>query len=267
MGTTQRIVPGVTGEPNWGNLSRGITAVAGTVEKETSEAAKEDPNVKRQGQLSKRREEQVKQTVGRLILAAGGRTAVKQGRSSTVGRAGRRGARRLANFLSAVDSSGLAAALSTTISPLANLSGLSVEEAIQRVILYCSDGSTGMDETAANAACNHLMQHFAEQAATPEEFEAAMQGTIAEYGVEYLLCDYFGYYIFEHLSQRFQEKITQVRGQAISVATFDEIKLDIIGRVHLIGAERPISQTNWQSSQGQQIIDDIFDSVLAIFQP
>ncbi|MBB6609687.1 hypothetical protein H7F15_01430 [Pontibacter sp. Tf4] len=266
MGTTQRIVPGVTGEPNWGNISRGVTSVAGTIQKEQTEEKKDEPNTKKQQQLTKRRQEQVKQTVGRLIQASGGRAAVKSGRSATLGRSGRRGAQRLSGFLSVVATGGLAAALSTVTSPLANLTGLTNDEIIRRIVAYCSDASTGMDETAANAACNHLMQHYAEQAQTPEDLERVMQGAIAANGVEFLLCEYFGFYIFEHLSQRFQEKITQDRGKAVSSATFDEIKLDIIGRVRVMGATKPISQINWHGPQGHQIIDDIFDSVLVIFQ-
>ncbi|WP_439882195.1 hypothetical protein ACSX1A_03325 [Pontibacter sp. MBLB2868] len=240
--------------------------MAGTVEKEKNEADKETPDAAKLNQLSTRKAEQIKVAASRLILAAGGRASVKSGRSSTVGKAGRRGASRLASFFSIVGTGGVAAAISNVNLPLANLAGLSVDEIIQKVILYCSDGSTGMDETAANAACNHLMQQLAEQAATPEAFEVAIQEAITDKGVEFLLCEYFGFYIFEHLSQRFQEKITQARGQAVSAATFNEIKLDIVGRVHVIGASRPVSSINWQSSQGQQIIDDIFDSILGIFE-
>ena len=34
MGTTQRIVPGVKGQPNWGDLNKSIIHIAKTVEKE-----------------------------------------------------------------------------------------------------------------------------------------------------------------------------------------------------------------------------------------
>lgn len=267
MGTTQRIVPGVTGEPNWGNTSRGVTAIASTVNKEQSEHEKEEPDVKRQQHLSKHRQKQVGQTVGRLIQAAGGRMAVSSGRSATMGLSGRKGAKRLSTFFATVSSNGLAAALSTPNNPLVSLAGLSIEQIIQRIILYCSDGSTGMDETAANAACNHLMEQYAMQAQTPEEFELALQAAVETSRVEFILCEYFGYYIFEHLSQRFLEKITQDRGQVVSAATFDEIKLDVIWRVRVLGASINISNINWQGQQGQQIIDGIFNDVLTIFQP
>lgn len=34
MGTTQRINPGVTNQPNWGDLSNSITQIAKTIEQE-----------------------------------------------------------------------------------------------------------------------------------------------------------------------------------------------------------------------------------------
>jgi len=267
MGTTQRIIPGVTGEPNWGDVSRGVTAVAGTISKEEQEAEKDEPNPKRQQKLETRRRGQVNAAVERLLRAAGGRTVVRQGGSRSVGRAGIQVARRLSTFLSTVSTGGLADAISTVDLPLADLAGLTVEQILQRVIVLCSDTSTGMDETAAMAACNHVMQQLAEQVETPQELEASIQEVVATDKVDFLLCEYFGFYIFEHLSQRFQEKITQVRGQSLAAATFNEIKLDIIGRIHVMAATRPISRINWQGAQGNQIIEGIFDSVMAIFLP
>ena len=267
MGTTQRIIPGVTGEPNWGEVSRGITSVSGTVSKEEQEASKENPDVKRQQQLDARRRKQVNNAVGRLVQAAGGRSVVKGGSSASVGRAGTRVARQLAAFFSTVSTGGLAGALSTATSPLANLTGLTVDQLVQRVLLFCSDASTGMDETAAMAACNHVMQEIAEDAQTPQDLETAIQAVVADDRVDYFLCEYFGYYIFEHLSQRFLEKLTQARGQALAATTFNEIKLDIIGRVHVMAATRSIAQINWQGIQGHQIIENIFENVMAIFQP
>lgn len=264
MGTTQRIIPGVTGEPNWGNLSLDITTVSKTVSKEEQLEKQAQPNPKLQQKLSKRKKAQIKNAVGHLIQAAGGRAAVRSGSSSATGRAGTRVARQLTQFFSAVGTSGLSGALSTPSAPF-NFTGLSVEEIIDRIILLCSDGSTGMDETAALAACAHVLEQLEQPGQTPAQLEAAMQAIVAANGLEAILCDYFGYYIYEHLSQRFQEKITQLKGQAIAAATFEEIKLDILGRVQVIASTRPLAQINWSGAQGSQIIEDIFDSILALY--
>jgi len=34
MGTTQRMTPGVSGEPNWGDLNKSITHISKTVKRE-----------------------------------------------------------------------------------------------------------------------------------------------------------------------------------------------------------------------------------------
>ena len=264
MGTTQRIIPGVTGEPNWGNLSLDITTVAKTVDKQGQLANQPQPNAKLQQTLSKRKDRQIKQAVGHLIKAAGGRRAVSRGTSAATGRAGTRVARQLTRFFTLVGTGGLGGALATPAAPF-NFSGLTVAEIIDRIILLCSDGSTGMDETAAIAACGQVLGQLEQPGQTPQQFEAALQTLVAGNGLEKLLCQYFGYYIFEHLSQRFQEKITQLKGSAVAAATFDEIKEDILGRVQVIAAARPIAQIDWVGPQGSQIIEDIFDSILGLY--
>lgn len=264
MGTTQRIIPGVTGEPNWGNLSLDVTTVSKTVDKEEQLANQSQPNPKLQQKLTKRKSAQIKKTVRHLIAAAGGRTAVSSGSSAATGRAGTRVARRLTRLFSAVAAGGFVSALATPAAPF-DFTGLTVEAIIDRILLLCSDGSTGMDETAALAACAHMLEQLERPGQTPQQFEAAMQAAVAGSGLEELLCQYFGYYIFEHLSQRFQEKITQLKGAAVAAATFDEIKLDILGRVQVIAANRPLAQIDWAGAQGNQIIEGIFDSILALY--
>lgn len=264
MGTTQRIIPGVTGEPNWGNLSLDITTVSKTVGKEEQLASQSQPNPKLQQKLSKRKGIQIKNAVGHLIRAAGGRAAVRSGTSAATGRAGTRVARQLTQFFSVVGANGLGGALATPSAPF-NFSGLTVAEIIDRIVLLCSAGSTGMDETAALAACAHVLEQLEQPGQTPQQFEAVMQALVAANGLETLLCNYFGYYIYEHLSQRFQEKITQLKGQAVAAVTFEEIKLDILGRVQVLASTRPLAQIDWVGPQGIQIIEDIFDSILALY--
>ncbi|RPD44116.1 hypothetical protein DNI29_22220 [Hymenobacter sediminis] len=264
MGTTQRIIPGVTGEPNWGSLSLDVTTVSKTVDKEEQLANASQPNPRLQQKLSQRKSAQIKKTVGHLIASAGGRAAVRNGSSAATGRAGTRVARRLTRLFSVVGTSGLAGALTTPTATF-DFTGLTVEEVITRILLLCADGSTGMDETAALAACAHVLEQLEQPGQTPQQFEAAMQAAVAGPGLEELLCQYFGYYIFEHLAQRFQEKITQLKGAATAAATFEEIKLDILGLVLVIAAARPLAQINWAGAQGDQIIEDIFDSILALY--
>ena len=260
MGTTQRIVPGVTGEPNWPKVSLGVTTIAKTVQKEQQT---QDP--KQQQKLEHRRERHSYNLVYNLLRAGGGRSTVSRGGSSTVGRAGLRSSRRLAGFLTNVGSAGLGEALRRI--GLTDLTGKSVQDIVDYLLVYCSDTSTGMDETAATAACNHLLNQIGLEAETLEVYEAQLQELVQGNGLVELLSLYFGYYLFEHLSQRFDEKISQMLGEAVCEQTFDDIKTDIIGRIKLLSLDIPLQNIDWSGEQGREITERIFNDILLIYEP
>lgn len=260
MGTTQRIIPGVTGEPNWPNVSKSVTSIAKTVQKEQQTL---DP--KEQQKLEKRRGNHSYRLVSNLIKAGGGRSNVSRGGSSSVGRAGLRASRKLASFFTNVSSVGFQEALRRI--GLADLTGKTIQDIVDYLIVYCSDTSTGMDETAASAACNHLFSQIGLEAETPEAYQQRLSELLQGNGLTELLCQFFGYYLFEHLSQRFDEKISQMLGEAVSEQTFEDIKNDIIGRITLLNLDIPVQGIDWQGEQGQQIAEQIFDEILHIYQP
>ena len=202
MGTTQRISPGVTGEPNWG-ISNSVTAVANIVAHEEQAAANNVADDT--GSLERRRSRNIGNAVGRLIRSAGGRQVVKTGSSSKLGKAGKIVAIRLGAFISDVNRGGLELAFQNLGLQLGSLDGLSVQDVIWRIVKLCSEESTGMDEVAANAACNHVLQKMAEENPTWQEYEDFLKEAFQniESG-ERWLSEYFGYYIFEHLSVRYE---------------------------------------------------------------
>lgn len=262
MGTTQRLSPGVTGEPNWG-ISNSITAISKIVIEATADTA---PSPQRNTVLENRRQHQVKSAVSRLVNSAGGRAKVTGGGSASFGRSGRNVATRIGAFFSDVSQNGLETALQNLGNQLGNLNGVPLREVILRIVQLCSDPSTGMDETAARAACTHLMEQISAQCKDLSEYEAVIQMAFQNDDTATdLLSEYFGYYIFEHISQRFEEKIAQDRGQSISVDTFEQIKLDIIGRVQRLSATQPLLKINWAGAAGFTIIQTIFDNVLSVF--
>ena len=124
-----------------------------------------------------------------------------------------------------------------------------------------------MDETAASAACNHLLNQIGLEAETPEAYEEKLVELLQGNGLVNLLCEYFGYYLFEHLSQRFDEKISQMLGEAVCEQTFDEIKSDIIGRIKLLNLDIPVQSVDWSGQQGHQITERIFNDILRIYEP
>jgi len=270
MGTTQRIVPGVTGKPNWGNLSRSITSVAKTVEKEdeieesvdkTPEEIKKD--VKKYNTLINRRDKHVKAVFNNLIKTGGGSKSVSSGKSKSFGRAGRKTAGKIARFFSGVSQNGLHKELTTIGFGL--FTGKSVQDIIDFLLIYTSDTDAGMDETAANKASCEVFDEIAEQAGNDiEEFEKLLQESVDGKGLENILCRFWGLYIFEHLSQRFAEKIEQQKGSEISKETFKIIKDDILGRIEVINKHRPVKEIDWNGTEGTNEIDEIFESIINI---
>jgi hypothetical protein len=253
MGTTQRILPGVPGQPNWGDLNKSVTNIAKTVEKEAKEYRK----------LIDRRNYHLKATFKNLVKTGGGSKSISSGKSSSIGKAGLKSSSKLVRFFSNVGSGGLQYAL--TDLGFGSLAGKNIKDVIDFLLVYCSDTNTGMDETAANKASCEVLKEIAEQSSNNlDAFEKLLKEYVEGKGLADLLCNFWGYYIFEHLSQRFQEKITQQRSEAVSSETFKIIKDDILGRIKVLNENRPVTKIDWKGAEGKKEIESIFESIIKI---
>lgn len=275
MGTTQRISPGVTNQPNWKSLNSSVTNVAKTVEKETEIEQEEnkDSELKTPEQIELiekqykkmiiRRGNHLKSTYRNLFKTGGGAKTISKGKSNSIGRAGLKSSGKMASFFSSVGSIGLQNALVEI--GFGQLDGKSVENIIDFLTVYCSDSATGMDETAASKASSEVLNQIAEESGNDvEKFEQLLKEYVDGSGLSNMLCSFWGYYIFEHLSQRFKEKITQHRGESVSSETFKIIKDDILGRVKVLNESRPISKIDWKGNEGKKEIETIFESIINI---
>ena len=275
MGTTQRISPGVTNQPNWKGLNSSVTNVAKTVEKEAEIEQEENEDSKAitleqieqiEKQYKKmiiRRNNHLKSTYKNLIKTGGGVKNISKGKSNSIGKAGLKSSGKIVNFFSSVGSIGLQNAL--TEIGFGQLDGKSVENVIDFLVVYCSDSATGMDETAANKASSEVLNQIAAESGNDiGRFEQLLKEYVDGSGLSNLLCSFWGYYIFEHLSQRFKEKITQHRGESVSSETFKIIKDDILGRVKVLNESRPVSKIDWKGNEGRREIEAIFESIINI---
>lgn len=265
MGTTQKIVPGVPGQPNWRDLNNSITHIAKTVEQDKEEdnsSGKSPEQVASEHQkIEDRRQRHIRQAYRRLIKTGGGKREVKSGQSASFGRAGIVTAGKLVRFFTDVKKDGLA--------PTLRKNGLENAKSLQAIvdflIVYASDSAAGMDETAANKAACEVLSELAESAGNDiDAFESILKEYVSGEGLTELLCKYWGHYIFEHLSQRFQEKVAQDRGEDISKETFNTIKEDIPGRMDVINQSQPVRDIDWKGTEGQKHINTIFQSIIDI---
>lgn len=283
MGTTQRITPGVTGEPNWGSLNTAVTSIANTVaaeqqaEKDSEKAAKKeqlaptpanqqalDTINRRLAQLQKRRDRNLAAAMASLIRTGGGRGSVSKGKSHSLGKAGVAGARKLSSFFIGVHSSGLAPTMAAL--GFGSLKGKTFQEVIDFLLIYFTGENNGMDEIAANMASCQVMEKLAEGITSLNDLEAKMKAVVADDILTELIADFYGLYLFEHLSQRFQEKITQIKGEPVSKETFKTIKEDIRDQVQALHKTTPLSNIDWAGKSGKELEEKIFDSIIQIFE-
>jgi len=283
MGTTQRIIPGVTGEPNWSNLNHAITSLAKNVEKEQSltiDAEKAADQVhsnptknnekavalisRQQRKLNNRRSRHFHSALKNLIATGGGRKSVAGGKSSSLGRAGIKSSKRISHFIGQVHANGLDTALQEL--GFGPLKGRKLKEVMDFLLMHFSDTSSGMDEVAANMASCEVFGKLAEGVKTVKEFEEKLKSMVEENSLTEVICNFFGVYLFEHLSQRFQEKITQLKGEPVSAETFKIIKADILGQVRLLNSNKAISEINWKGKEGRRLEEKIFNSIIQIFE-
>ena len=268
MGTTQRISPGVPGQPNWGDLNKSVTNVAKTVEKEENDIVNVDSPITPQAgieykRLIDRRNYHLKAMFRNLVKTGGGSRSISSGKSSSIGRAGLRTSGKLVGFISSIGTEGFQNALRDI--GFASLDGKAVQDIIDFLLVYSADTTTGMDETAASKATCEVLNELAVQSNNNlEAFEQILNNLLQGSALADLLCRFWGHYIFEHLSQRFQEKISQQKGENISRETFKIIKDDILGRIKVLNESRPITEIDWKGIEGKKQVESIFESIIKI---
>jgi hypothetical protein len=267
MGTTQRLAPGIPNEPQWGNLSKSITYISKTIEKEKELESKENITPQEEAkifkQISDRRSSHLKSAFNNLVKTGGGRSKISSGKSSSIGKAGRKSAIKIASFFAGVGINGLQQTLADI--GFGSLQGRTFQEVLDFLLVFCSDSNEGMDETAANNASCEIMKELAVLAGNElSKFEQLVKEYVEGTGLSDLLCMFWGLYIFEHLSQRFEEKVKQQKGVEIGKETFKIIKADILGQVKVLNIQRSVDKIDWKGNTGKKEIENIFDSVIKI---
>lgn len=266
MGTTQRMTPGVSKEPNWGELNKTITHISKTIEDE-KKLDNQNLSPQEEGKTSKkishRRAVHIKSAFRHLVATGGGRKNISGGKSKSIGKAGIKSANKITGFFSGVSGNGLQQTL--TDIGFGSLQGKTFQEVIDFLLIFCSESNEGMDETAANKASCEVMKELSDLSGNDlTKFEELIKEYVDGKGLSEMLCKFWGLYIFEHLSQRFKEKIEQNKGGEIAKETFKIIKDDILGQVKVLNTQRPVTKIDWKGNTGKDEIEKIFDSVIKI---
>ena len=291
MGTSHRHTPTVVGEPNWGNASASVTAIARAeeeldsldkelerdenadehsddnkyeeVKKETKTAVSPDRIAKRQRQLDSQIRRNYHHAVRNLVRAAGGRGKVSSGGSRAVGHAGVFIASGLVSAISEIVKNGLTDWLSRR--GVHSLEGKSCQDVLDLIREYIETGVAGMDNTAANEALECVMDELEEKIGDDlDSFDAAMAGVLASYDLKDLLDKFFGMYIYSHLSQDFKEKLEYEKGTKVMNETMNEIKDLIMDDIQRSRGGRDTATIDWGTEEGKAFIQQEFDRIIYI---
>lgn len=244
MGTSASYHPSLKGKPEWGDLSRNVT----------SGCNGQDLDNEKLGNI-----------FDKYMKVIGGVNKASSGRSAVMGRAGIRSATNLGKFLGSFSSSGYDIEQSLSEIGITDLSTKNLSDIINHLIEYCSGPSSTIDDKAAKEATKLLLDEIIEKADSIDSFKLQLEETLKKESLEEIIIKYFGYYIFEHLSVMFYEKLTKEKGDIKRGKLFKEIKDFILENLKSVNKTNPLKNLNWASNKAKELINKIFKNVLTVF--
>lgn len=242
MGTSKSY-DGIKGNPNWSNLSRSITSACDS------------------GRISSSNLNNIAKNFTSLI---GGSNYGGRGKSKIGGRAGIKTAKKLISFLNDVKSRGFENALSGIGFDYSEITR--PNDAVNYLLEYCAGVASSLDETAAKEAERQLLEEIGGDAATFQELGTKFEEKIEEFGLEELLIKYYAYYIYEHLSIDFYEKLVIEKGQDNTNNLYIQLKNYLVEKVKNVSLNRDLSKIEWSGEEGDTLVKNIFEDTLKAFE-
>ncbi len=240
MGTS-KAYSGLKGKPNWKPLSTDVTRSCGNG---TSESSKS-------------------RIMSNLITTWGGASDVAYGKSRIAGRAGVYVAQNFGALLSSIQTDGFESAI-RSLNPEANTND--ANQSISQILESCAGTVTLMDEAAAKDALKDLLKEIKGAAVTNNELEAGFIENLEKYGQEEVIIKYYSYYIYEHLSTIFYEKLIKEKGKSATANFYKQIKSFIKARLKNISRNRSLQKLEWRGDKGKEFVQSILFDTLQAFE-
>lgn len=268
MGTSHRHKASVFGVPNWGKASQSMTSTAKAM-KDGNNLEKNSNNMpqkqyeKAQSKVNNRIRSNYHRAVSNMIKAAGGRSSVASGKSFAIGKSGVSWLGNFTGNLQDIQAKGLANWLTEHNETTDNKTN---KDIIKLIAQISSDYMGGLDDTAAREAEMHVIELLDSiMGGTVDDIDKNIDKVLDPKMMTYLLDQYFGMYIYQHLVQDFSEKIAKSKGEELSNQTFSEIK-DLIMEDVRVGFNDgiPAIEIDWKGPQGQEHITKEFNRILRI---
>lgn len=245
MGTSKSYSASIKGQPQWGNLSGAVTSSC-------------DGNTVTSSTLGN--------IISKYVSVIGGSARAGRGNSKIGGRAGIKTAKNIGSFLGAFSSTGGNIIEALKKVGLSGLEYLPLNEVIDRLLEHCTGPSSTLDDVAAKAASQKILEDLVGDAKTTEEWQDYLTTTLNKQSLEEVIERYFGYYIFEHLSIMFYEKLVVEKGKTECEGLFKQIKDYIFEKTKNMNKTNPLKNIDWSGEDADRLIKNIQEDVLKIFE-
>lgn len=245
MGTSKSYSASIKGQPQWGQLSSTVTSNCN-------------------GEIVS--SNNIGEILSKYVYVIGGANRAGRGSSKIAGRAGIKTARSLGRFLGAFSSSGGDLRFALEQVGISNLQGLSLNDVILRLLEYFTGAASTLDDNAAKSASEKILEELAGEAETLEQWQENIKQILDKETLEEVIERYFGYYILEHLSIMFYEKLITEKGKSNCENLFRQIKEYIFERIKNLNKTNPLTNIDWKSPDSERLIKNIQEDVLKIFE-
>ncbi len=245
MGTSTSYSASIKGQPQWGELSGIVTSTCSG---------------------GKAPESDIKEILRRYVGVIGGASTAGGGKSKIGGRASLRTAKNISGFLGTFISTGGNIEVALNQTGLTELAKRSVSEIINYLIEYFTGPASTIDDRSAKEASRILLEELIVNAKTLEEMKEKLSLTLRGMSIDEVIVRYFGYYVYEHLSVMFYEKLVKEKGKSSCGNLFRQIKKFIFNRLRKMNKKDSLSQIKFGSLKAKNVIARIQTEVLKVFE-
>ena len=100
----------------------------------------------------------------------------------------------------------------------------------------------------------------------PHSLETSLKSTLDSESLEEVIIKYFSYYVLEHLSIMFYEKLVESKGKTECSSLFKQIKDFLNSSLAEMNKTNSLDKIDWGGDDGDRVIKNIQEDVLKVFE-
>jgi hypothetical protein len=168
---------------------------------------------------------------------------------------------RLGGFISDVGRVGLDQALRNA--GWDDLIGRPVQEILNALLDRIGGSSNRIDDVDARMALAKLQEKYFSSAGSPDELDEMLSVQVDR--IDFILQEFFGFYLFEVFCRVFFERLVQRVGETRAHSFLEQIADFINSTLANRASGRDITKIDWGGEEGSQITADIMETTLRVF--